>query len=265
MHTDQPPTLPLIVIDRIEGTAVLRINRPDKRNALDSATRAQLLLAIDWAHASESVRVIVITGVGEKAFVAGADVSEFATRTVLEQRATMEGRRVFDALAQCPKPVIAMINGYCLGGGLELAMAADIRIAATEATLGQPEINLAIIPGGGGTQRLPRLVGLGAAMRMVLSGAGIDATEALRLGLVDEVVPRAALESRTLELCGQMAKHSPIAIRLAKEALRASMELPLDQGLARERELFCLAFSSADRVEGVSAFLAKRPPAFTGR
>ncbi len=265
MDATPPPTLPLIRIDRVEGTTLLRIDRPEKRNALDAATRSQLLSAIDWAVATPQVRVIVVTGVGEKAFIAGADVSEFATRTVLEQRTTMEGRRIFDAVATAPKPVIAMINGYCLGGGLELALAADVRIAATEATLGQPEINLAIIPGGGGTQRLPRLIGLGAAMRMVLTGSAIDSAEALGLGLVDDVVPRADLERRTLEVAAAMAKHSPIALRLAKEALRASLELPLQQGLALERELFCLAFSSEDGREGVQAFLAKRPPSFGGR
>jgi enoyl-CoA hydratase len=209
--------------------------------------------------------VLVITGAGDKAFVAGADIGEFAGRTPLQQRATMTGRRVFDEVAAYPKPVIAMINGFCLGGGCELALGCDLRIAADTAKLGQPEINLGIIPGGGGTQRLPRVVGTGQAMRLVLGGEIIDAAEALRIGLVDVVHPAAELRERTLEFARKMAEKSPVALRMAKSAVRAAAEMPLSAGLAYETELFVTCFASDDKREGVAAFLEKRPAQFTGR
>ena len=247
------------------GVAFLRIDRPEKRNALDEAARAELIAAVDRAGRDPDVRVVVITGTGDESFAAGADLSDSQPGSVLEQRAAMEERRIYDAVSECPKPVVAMINGHCLGGGCELALAADIRIASARAKLGQPEIRLAMLPGGGGTQRLPRLIGLGQALRLVLTGAAVDADEALRLGLVELVVPHDELELRTRELCAAMARHSPVALALAKQAVRASQELPLREGLRAERELFCLAFSSADREEGVAAFLEKRKPRFAGR
>jgi enoyl-CoA hydratase len=209
--------------------------------------------------------VVVFTGAGDKAFIAGADIGEFAERTPLEQRAVMEGRRVFDEIAAYPKPTIAMINGFALGGGCELALACDMRIAARSARLGQPEIRLGLIPGGGGTQRLPRLVGAGQALRLILSGEIIDATEAHRIGLVDEIVDDDALRARTAEIAQGMAAHSPVALRLAKAAVHAALEAPLGAGLAMERELFITAFASEDRREGVAAFLEKRTPDFQGR
>jgi enoyl-CoA hydratase len=172
--------------------------------------------------------------------------------------------RVFDEVAEFPKPVIAMINGVAVGGGCELALACDIRIAAESARLGQPEIRLGLIPGGGGTQRLPRLAGAGNAFRLILSGELVSAGEALRLGLVDEVVPDSELRSRTLQLAASLAAHSPLALRLAKQAIASALELPLAAGLARERELFLEAFASQDAREGVTAFLEKRAPVFGG-
>jgi len=172
---------------------------------------------------------------------------------------------VYQAADRFPKPIIAAINGYCLGGGCELAMACDIRIAADTAKLGQPEINLGIIPGGGGTQRLPRLVGLGQAFRLLYTGDLIDAAEALRIGLVDQVVPAAELMTQVRALADRIAGKSPVALSLLKEAVRASVRSPLDDGLRQEITLFGLAFASEDKKEGIAAFLAKRAPEFTGR
>ncbi|HUH14029.1 MAG TPA: enoyl-CoA hydratase-related protein [Longimicrobiales bacterium] len=247
------------------GVATLRVDRPEKRNALNALVRRELVEALDRLEADEAVRVLVLTGTGERAFVAGADIAEFAERTPLEQRAAMEPPSVFERLAACPKPTLAAINGYALGGGCELALACDIRIAARSARLGQPEVKLGILPGGGGTQRLPRLVGYGAALRLILTGELIDAEEAARLGLVDLVVDDDALPVRTRELATSIAAHSPVALRLAKEAVRAALEVPLTAGLRLERELFVTAFASEDKAEGVAAFLEKRAPRWRGR
>src|SRR5579872_3098253 len=204
-----------ILVDISGHLAVLTINRPDKRNALNQDTRDEILQALDELQTSD-VRVLVITGAGDKAFIAGADIGEFEGRTALMQREVMKQRRIFDAVEEFPKPVIAMINGFCLGGGMEFAMACDIRIASDAAKLGQPEINLGIIPGGGGTQRLTRLVGEGKAMELILTGELIDAAEAKSLGIVNDVVPAADLQSRVMTLAGRIAEKSPIALRMAK-------------------------------------------------
>jgi enoyl-CoA hydratase len=248
-----------------QRVALVTINRPDKRNALDGPTRARLLELLDELAADAEVRAVVLTGAGDKAFVAGADISEFEGRSPIDQFRVMSGRTVFDAMEAFPKPVIAALNGFTLGGGCELAMACDIRLAADTARLGQPEVNLGIIPGGGGTQRLPRLVGTGMAYRLLYTGDLIDANEALRIGLVDEVVPAADLRARALALAGAIAEKSPVALRLIKEAIRASIRSPLDEGLRQERTLFGLAFASEDKAEGVAAFLGKRKAEFKGR
>ncbi|HSJ14823.1 MAG TPA: enoyl-CoA hydratase-related protein [Longimicrobiales bacterium] len=253
-----------LLVEIADRVATVTVNRPEKRNALNMTVRSELLAALDALRADDEVRVVVFTGAGGKAFVAGADIAEFAARTPLEQRATMTPPRIFDAIAELPKPTIAMINGLALGGGCELALACDLRLAAASARLGQPEIRLGLIPGGGGTQRLPRLVGYGQALRLVLTGEPIDAAEALRIGMVDAVHEDGELRARTLELAGAMAAHSPVALQLAKQAVRAALELPLAAGLACERELFITAFGSADGREGVSAFLEKRAPDFRG-
>jgi enoyl-CoA hydratase len=248
-----------------DGVATVTIHRPEKRNALNAQVRRELVDALDALAADPDVRVVILTGAGDRAFVAGADIGEFAERSPLEQRAAMEGRRVFEVLADHPKPTIAALNGYALGGGCELALACDLRIAARSARLGQPEVALGLLPGGGGTQRLPRLVGLGRAMRMILTGDLMDAEEAARIGLVDEVVDDDALAERARAVATRIAAHSPVAIKLIKQAVRAAAELPLSAGLALERELFITAFASEDRAEGVAAFLEKRTPAFRGR
>ncbi|MEE8116121.1 MAG: enoyl-CoA hydratase-related protein [Gemmatimonadales bacterium] len=254
------------VLREIEGrVATLTINRPDKLNALNIATRGELSDALAELEENDEVRVVIVTGAGEKAFIAGADIGEFAGRTPIDQFKVMGASNVFDAFDAFSKPTIAAINGFCLGGGCELAMACDIRIASDRAKLGQPEVNLGILPGGGGTQRLPRLVGLGTALKLLYTGELIRADEAFRIGLVDEVVPAPDLMNRVRELAGTIASKSPVALRLIKEAVRASVRTSLDEGLRHERTLFGLAFSSEDKVEGVDAFLAKRQPDFKGR
>jgi enoyl-CoA hydratase len=257
-------TFETLLLGVVEHVATITINRPDKRNALNATVRREIVAALDALRDDGEIRTVVFTGAGEKAFVAGADIAEFAERTAIEQRVAMEGRRVFDEVAAYPMPTIAMINGFALGGGCELALACDLRVAARSAKLGQPEIRLGLLPGGGGTQRLPRLVGTGRALRLVLTGELIDAAEAERIGLIDLVVDDADLTDRTMALARTIAGYSPVALRLAKAAVRAAEEMPLTAGLALERELFVTAFGSEDRKEGVSAFLEKRAPAFRG-
>ena len=254
-----------LLVEREGRVAILTINRPDKLNALSQQVRDDVLDALAAIEKDDGVGAVVITGAGDKSFIAGADISEFAGRTPFDQRHAMRSPRVFDAMATFPKPVIAMINGFCLGGGCELASSCDIRIASDKARFGQPEIKLGLIPGGGGTQRLPRLIGAGQAMRLILSGDMIPADEALRIGLVDQVFPHDELRAKVLELAGRIASFSPLTLKVAKEAIRASEKLPIEEGLAYERDLFCLCFSTADKEEGVQAFLEKRPAAWTGR
>jgi enoyl-CoA hydratase len=254
-----------ILVQPRDSTTLITLNRPDKLNAMSMMLKAELVRALQEIDASASTRVVVITGAGQKAFTAGADIHEFAERTPMEQWRMYEHGTIYDAVDRMSKPIVAMINGYCFGGGLELAMACDIRIASDRAALGQTEVNIGIIPGGGGSQRLARLVGLGNAMKLTLTGDRIDANEAARIGLVDEVVPHGRLEHRTFEIAGKIAAHSALAVRLAKAAVRASARLPLDQGLRYEQTLFALAMASADKEEGVRAFLEKRDPKWTDR
>lgn len=255
-----------VVLKRIDGhVATLTINRPDKLNALNIETRARMVRELDELAKNDDVRVVVITGAGDKAFVAGADISEFEGRSPVDQYRVMTDSSIFLAVDRFPKPTIAAINGFCLGGGCELAMACDIRIASERAKLGQPEINLGLLPGGGGTQRLPRLVGMGAALKLLYTGDFIRADEAHRIGLVDEVVPAGDVAARAKELAEAIAAKSPVALRLIKQAVRTSLRTPLDEGLSQEVSLFALAFASEDMKEGVDAFLNKRKPNFTGR
>lgn len=246
------------------GVAVVTIDRPDKRNALDRATRAELLEAFDKLRRNSEARVVIVTGTG-KAFVSGSDVREFVgTRPTDLLDELLHEPSIYATADAFPKPLLAMINGYCLGSGNELAMACDIRIASEEAKFGQPEVNLGMMPGGGATQRLPRLVGFGKALSIMYTGQILDSTEALRIGLVDIVVPARQLEERTMTLAKVIATKSPIALAMIKEAARASLRSPLDDGVRHEQSLASVIFSSKDMEEGVKAFLEKRQPKFTG-
>src|ERR687885_1553833 len=240
------------------AVALITLNRPEKRNALDGQLRCAFLGALDAVARDQRVRAVVVTGAGDKAFVAGADIGEFAGRSPVDQYRVMKAPSIYEAVERSATPVIAAINGYCLGGGMELALACDIRIASATARFGQPEVNLGIIPGGGGTQRLPRIVGLGAALRLILSGESIGADEALRLRLVEEVVEPGQLLDRAMAIADAIAAKSPVAVTAAKEATRAALSLPLEEGLKLETALFQLCFSSEDKREGVRAFLEKR-------
>jgi len=259
------PNYETILIEKRGAVVVLTINRPDKLNALNSKVHAEGVAAFDEIRKDETVRVVVITGAGEKSFIAGADISEFEGKTPFTQRNLFQERTLFNSIDTFPKPVIAMINGFCLGGGCELALACDLRIASEKAKLGQPEINLGIIPGGGATQRLTRLIGEGKAMEMILTGEMIDAPTAFNLGLVNHVFAPEELESKTLEMANKIAEKSPIALQMAKEAVRLASRSNLDEGLRREVDLFAICFSSEDKEEGVRAFLEKRKPVFKGK
>lgn len=255
----------IVRLEQRGRVALVTMNRPEKRNALDGQMRCAFLGVMDSIRRDTQTRAVVVTGAGDKAFIAGADIGEFEGRSPVDQYRVMRLPSVFDAIEKFPLPVIAAVNGFCLGGGMELALACDFRLASQNAKFGQPEVNLGIIPGGGGTQRLPRIVGLGHALRLILTGEMIAADEALRLGLVTEVVPPEVLLDRAVALGELIASKSPVAIAAAKEATRAAMSLPLDEGLNLERALFQLCFSSEDKAEGVRAFLEKRQASFTGR
>ncbi len=254
-----------ITVERRNKVAILTINRPDKLNALNRKVHTEGVAALDELRRDGSVRVLVITGAGEKSFIAGADISEFEGQTPVTQRDLFHEKTFFNSIDAFPKPVIAMVNGFCLGGGNELAMACDLRICSENARFAQPEINLGIMCGGGGTQRLSRLVGEGRAMEIVLTGDMIDAQTAEKIGLVNHVYPAAELEAKTMELADKIAEKAPIALQLSKEAVKFASRSNLDEGLRREVDLFAICFSTEDKKEGVSAFLEKRKPVFKGR
>jgi enoyl-CoA hydratase len=260
-----PQAYETLLLERRDRVAIITINRPEKRNALNIKTREEGAALLEDLRSDDSVGVVLFTGAGDKAFIAGADIAEFEGRTAITQREVMLGRSLFTAIDTFTKPVIAMINGYCLGGGCELALACDIRVASETASFGQPEINLGIIPGGGGTQRLTRLVGEGKAMELILTGEIIDAKTAFSIGLVNHVVPHDQLKAKTMEIANRIADKSPVALRLAKDAVKAASRSNLDEGLRREVDLFSLCFSSEDKDEGVRAFLEKRKPVFKGK
>jgi len=258
-------TYETVVWEVAEGVATLTLNRPDVHNAMNETMRAELVSCFGALVGNDAVRVVVVAGAGERAFSAGADIREFVAPQVpvrfRETRRRLDFRQLID---RCPQPIIAAIRGYAFGGGLELALACDIRIAGDDARLGLTEVDLAIIPGGGGTQRLPRLVGRGKALEMILTGARIDAREALRIGLVERVVPAADVKTAGLELARTLAAKAPVALRYAKEAVVKGLELPLADGLRLENDLATLLRTTEDRIEGAKAFLEKRPPRFTG-
>ena len=244
---------------------VLAIHRPDKLNALDIATLDALHAAFTAAAADPGVRVVVLTGAGPKAFVAGADIAEMNTLTPVQGRDfALRGQAMMRFVETMPKPVIAMVNGFALGGGLELAMCCHLRIAADTAKLGQPEVNLGLVPGFGGSQRLLRLAGRAAALELCLTGVPIDATRALQLGIVNRVVPAAELEAQTMALAGQLAASAPLALRGILDCVNYGGECAIGEGLAYEAAQFALMFATDDMREGTSAFLERRKPAFGG-
>jgi enoyl-CoA hydratase len=246
--------------------AFITINRPKVMNALSNALVEEFDKAFDLVEEDEEVRALIITGAGDKAFMAGADIKELEARDFIKGRQQTKHRQeVFNRLAEMRVPVIAAINGFALGAGLELAVACTLRVAADHAKLGSPEVNLGIIPGDGATQRLPRLVGFGRAMELVLTGDFIDAEEAYRIGLVNKVVPPEELMEAAKKLAGKIAKKAPLAIQFAKEAVNRSLEVGIYEGLAHESYLHALACATEDKKEGVQAFLEKRKPDFKGK
>jgi enoyl-CoA hydratase len=256
---------PLLVSDR-GSIRLITVNRPEKLNALDVATLDALHAAFADAQADANVRAIVLTGAGPKAFVAGADIAGMAALTPVQGRDfSLRGQRMMRAVETMSKPVIAMINGFALGGGLELAMCCHLRIASDAAKIGQPEINLGLIPGFGGTQRLLRLAGRAATLELCLLGAPIDAVRAQQLGIVNRVVPAAELEVETMKLAGQLAGAAPLALRGILDCVNSGGECAIEEGLAFESTQFGLMFATDDMREGTAAFLERRKPAFSGR
>lgn len=249
-----------------DGVRTIAVHRPDKLNALNGATLDALDQAFADAASDPAVRVVVLTGSGPKAFVAGADIAEMNGLSPVEGRDfSLRGTRMMRRVERMPKPVIAMVNGFALGGGLELAMCCHLRIAADTAKLGQPEINLGLIPGFGGTQRLLRLCGRAATLELCLTGAPITAERALQLGIVNRVVPAAELEAETMKLAAQLARAAPLALRGMLDCVNVGGECGLEEGLEYESVQFGLVFATEDMREGTAAFLAKRAPDFHGR
>lgn len=255
-----------VLLEKETGIGILSINRPEALNSLDITVMKDLKMAIGAIADDEEIQVLIITGVGDKAFVAGADIKFMQKLTSLEGRAWgMLGQQILRAIETLEKPVIAAINGFCLGGGCELAMAADIRIASEKARFGQPEVGLGIIPGHGGTQRLPRLVGEGRAMEICLTGGMIDAQEAYRIGLVNHVYPPEELMEAATVTARRIMKNAPVAVRHAKVAINRGMQVDIDTAMTIEADLFGICFSTEDQKEGMEAFTSKRKAVFQGK
>lgn len=248
------------------GIGMITLNRPKALNALNSELLTELNGLLDEIAQDESVKVVIVTGAGDKAFVAGADIAEMQSMSPMEGRAFGKfGQAIFSKLENIPQPVIAAVNGFALGGGCELAMACDIRIASDRAKFGQPEVSLGIVPGFGGTQRLPRLIGKGRAKELLYTADMINAEEAYRIGLVNKIVPADELLSTAKELAEKIMARAQVAVQLCKAAVNTGMDTDLESGIAYEAEVFGLCFASADQKEGMSAFVGKRKPNFTGK
>jgi enoyl-CoA hydratase/carnithine racemase len=259
-------TLANVVYEKRGALAYVTVNRPKVLNALNKATWVDLRTAFEDARDDLAVRGVILTGAGNKAFIAGADISELARVTAFEaEQSSRFGQEVLDLIEDLGKPVIAAVNGFALGGGCEAAMACTIRVAVENAKFGQPEVKLGLVPGGGGTQRLPRLVGKGRALQLILSGEMISAQEAYRIGLVDEIVPATDLITRAEAILKQIAANAPIAVKLALEVTNKGLETSQSEGLLLEASYFGLCAATEDKKEGTSAFLEKRAPQFHGR
>ncbi len=262
----QSPILENLLYEKKPAIAYVTLNRPKVLNALNRQTWNELRTVFEDARDDPEIRGVILTGAGDKAFIAGADIGELAHVTAVEaERSSSYGQAVLDLIENLGKPVIAAVNGYALGGGCETAMACTIRVAAEHAKFGQPEVTLGLIPGGGGTQRLPRLVGKGRALQLILSGGMIDAQEAHRIGLVNEVVPAGDLLTRAEAILKQIFANAPVAVKFSLEAVNRGLETNLAEGLSLEASLFGLCAGTDDKAEGTSAFLAKRAPQFNGR
>ena len=249
-----------------DGVTVVTVNRPDKLNALNNATIGELQHCFEALGADEKCRAVILTGAGEKAFVAGADIGELATQTPLQARPlALRGQKLMSTVESCPKPVLAAVNGYAFGGGCELALACHMRFASENAVLGLPEVTLGIIPGYGGTQRLPRLVGKGRALELILTAARVDAAEAHRIGLVNKVLPQAQLLAESEKTLRKVLSFGPVAVRFALDAVNHGADMPLPDGLNYEATFFGLLAATDDLKEGMKAFLEKRPAKFAGR
>jgi enoyl-CoA hydratase len=248
------------------GIGYVTVNRPEKLNALNRKTMDELQDCFQEIEGDDEVRAVILTGAGEKAFVGGADINELATQTPVEgKEMSVRGQRILDLIEHLGKPVIAAVNGYALGGGCELALACTIRIASENARLGQPEVKLGLMPGYAGTQRLPRLVGKGRALEMLLSGDPISAAEAYRIGLVNQVVPAQDLIATAEKLAQKILANAPLAVKFALEAVNHGLEMTEAEGQFLEANLFGLCCTTADMKEGTRAFVEKRPARFTGK
>src|SRR5215472_7572010 len=268
VETQQPPAPKLanVLYEKRSGIAYVTLNRPKVLNALNTSTWRDLRTAFEDARNDAAVCGVILTGAGGKAFIAGADISELAHATAIDaERSSRFGQEVLDLVENLGKPVIAAINGFALGGGCETAMACTIRIAVETAKFGQPEVKLGLLPGGGGTQRLPRLVGRGRALQLILSGGMISAQEACRIGLVNEIVAAADLIRRAEAILKKIAANAPIAVRHSLEAVNKGMDTSQSEGFALEASYFGLCAGTEDKKEGTSAFLEKRAPQFHGR
>jgi enoyl-CoA hydratase len=260
-----PPSFKFLTLEVADRVATVTVNRPDKLNALNDATIAELGVAIDQIRVDDSIGGALLTGAG-RAFVAGADISELSNQTpVLAKARARAGQDVFRRIETCPKPVIAVVNGFALGGGCELAMACHIRIASEAAKFGQPESKLGLLPGYGGSQRLPRLVGKGRATQLLLTGEMIDAAEAYRIGLVNKIVAADRLMPEAHEMMKTILANGPLAVALCIEAIDRGLEMSLEEGLILEANHFGLLAATDDMREGTRAFIEKRAPAFKGK
>ena len=259
-------TLENVLYEKKDSIAYVTLNRPKVLNALNKKTWADLRTAFESARDDAAVRGVILTGAGDKAFIAGADISELASVSAVEaEESSTFGQEVLNLVENLGKPVIAAINGFALGGGCETAMACTIRVASEHAKFGQPEVKLGLIPGGGGTQRMPRLVGKGRALQIILSGEIISAQEAYRIGLVNEIVPAADLVTRSEAILKQIFSNAPIAVKYSLEAVNKGLETSVAEGLSLEASLFGLSAGTEDKREGTQAFLQKRAPQFQGR
>jgi enoyl-CoA hydratase/carnithine racemase len=259
-------TLENVLYEKKDAIAYVTLNRPKVLNALSQRTWEDLRAAFEDARDDAAVRGVILTGAGDKAFIAGADISELAHVTSVEaEKSSSYGQEVLNLVENLGKPVIAAINGYALGGGCETAMACTIRVAVENAKFGQPEVTLGLIPGGGGTQRLPRLVGKGRALQLILSGGMINAQEAYRIGLVNEVVPAADLITRSEAILKQIFSVAPLAVKYSLEAVNKGLETSQAEGLSLEASLFGICAGTEDKKEGTQAFLEKRKPQFQGK